>query len=180
METSKEFNDFRRRVLKISEKRHHKIKNSVGVQAAFLWCRKNCKFQQKLTDKDFYKILRTVNKLLAQELLESRDVRFPQKMGQLEPRKFSTYVKFVDGKLKTSRGVNWKATLELWMNDGEAKENKTLVRNENNEGFKIFYNRAFANYNNKTLVQFKPNRALLTELNARGKEGIIDAFKIGK
>lgn len=177
---SEDFKDFRRRVLKISEKRHHKIKNSLGVQKAFLWCRKNCDFSQKLVEKDFYKILRTVNKLLAQEILEGRDVVFPQRMGQLEPRRYETYVKFVDGKLKTTRGVNWKATLELWRTDNEAREDKILVRNEDNTAYKIFYNRARANYNNKSLIQFKPNRELTAELNKRGKEGLVDAFKIGK
>ena len=178
---SEDFNDFRRRVLKITEKRTHKIKDSIGVRDAFLWCRKRGNYKKyKPNEKDFYRIIRTINKLLAQELLESRDVSFPQRMGQLEPRKYYTYLKFVDGKIKTTRGINWKATLELWRTDNEALEAKTLVRSEDKEGFKIYYNKTLSNYNNKVFVQFKPNRELIAELNNRAKEGLIDAFKIGQ
>jgi hypothetical protein len=35
-------------------------------------------------------------------------------MGQLEVRKYETYVKFKDGKIKTNRGIDWNATLQLW------------------------------------------------------------------
>jgi hypothetical protein len=36
-----------------------------------------------------------------------------------------------------------------------------------------------ANYNNKTIYQFKPNRALSVAVKLAGKEGLIDAYKIG-
>lgn len=177
---SEDFNDFRRRVLKVSEKRNHRIKNSIGVKNAFFWCRKNQTFKNfAVTEKEFYSTVRAVNNLLAKELLKGKDVMFPQKMGQLEVRKYSIYVKLVDGKLHTNRKINWKATLELWNSDEEARADKILVRNEDKEHFKIFYNKVIANYPNKTLMQFKPNRELLIAINKLAKEGLLDAYKIG-
>lgn len=175
------FEDFRKSILKVNDKRHHKIKGSLGVREAFRWCRAD-KFggsNISVSEEDFHAIVRLVNNLMAAELLEGHDVRFPQKMGQLEVRKFDTYVKLVDGKVKTNRGVDWKATLQLWYEDEEAKENKTLVKVEEKEIFTIFYNRVIANYPNKTLTQFRPNRELAIAIRKAGNEGRIDAYKIG-
>lgn len=152
----------------------------MGVRDAFKWCRNNKAFgNQTISTKHFYGIVRTVNDLLAEELKQGKDVRFPQKMGQLEVRRFNTYVKFIDGKLHTNRGINWKATLELWNEDKEARESKLLVRSEDKKALTIFYNRHVGEYNNKSIMQFKPNRALLIDINNLAKEGMLDAYTIG-
>ena len=175
------FQEFRKSILKTKNKRHHSIKGSLGVRDAFKWCQKNKwpGINTVLKESEFYKIIRTVNKLIAEELMQGHDVKFPQRMGQLEVRKYETYVKLKDGKIKTNRGIDWNATLQLWYQDEEAKENKILIKSEDLESFTILYNRAVANYNNKTLYQFKPHRALLLAVKKAGKEGFIDAYKIG-
>lgn len=175
------FDDFRKDVLKVCGKRQHSIKNSIGVRDAFKWCRKNKIFQtqKNVTEKDFYKIIRTVNNIIAQEVINGNDVKLPQRMGQLEVRKYDTYVKLLDGKIKTNRGIDWNATLRLWFEDEDAKENKILLKVEDEEVFKIFYNKMIANYNNKSLYQFKPNRELVIAVKKAGKDGLIDAYKIG-
>lgn len=175
-----EFNDFRKSVLKVKNKREHKIKNSFGVRDAFKLCKKEKLFNNNIvTEKDFYSIIRTVNNLIAQELINGNDVRLPQRMGQLEIRKYDTYVKFVEGKLKTNRGIDWQATLKLWYDDEEAKDSKMLVKTEDKEVFKVFYNKMIANFINKTIYQFKPHRELMLSVRKAGKEGNIDAYKIG-
>jgi hypothetical protein len=97
---------------------------------------------------------------MAEQLISGKDVKFPQRMGQLEVRKYNTYVKYQEGKIKTNRGIDWNATLKLWFEDEDAKKEKLLVKAEDSEVFTILYNRMIANYNNKTLYQFKPNRSL--------------------
>lgn len=176
---SETFEEFRKSILKVNNKRHHKIKGSLGVRDAFLWCRKNKLFREKIFEKEFYQIVRTVNNLMADSLAEGNDLKFPQRMGQLEVRKYSPFVRFENGKIKTNRGINWKATLSLWNEDEDAKKNKVLVRSEDKEAFVIFYNRAFANYQNKTLYKFKPNRELAIRIRKAGNEGIIDAYNLG-
>lgn len=176
------FNNFRKSILKTNGKRQHTIKNSLGVRDAHKWCRNNkwLNIGRPVSEAEFYKIIRTVNKVLAEELIKGNDVKFPQRMGQLEVRKYDTYVKFSNGKIKTNRGVDWDATLKLWYEDVDAKENKIILKTEDAEVFKIFYNRMIANYNNKTIYQFKPNRALMLSIRKAGKEGLIDSYKIGK
>ena len=178
---SEDLKDFRRRVLKVNETRVHKITHSLGVKEAFLWSRKNKFYDTKfISECDYYKIVRTVNKLMAEELLNSRDVKLPQKMGILEVRKYPLYVKFIDGEIRTNRKVDWNATLKLWNEDEESKESKVLVRCEDSERFVVFYNRNAANYPNKTLMRFRPHRNLIVEINRRGKEGLIDAFTLAR
>lgn len=172
------FEEFRKSTLKVKNKRKHSIKNSLGVRDAYKWGRKN-ELLKNVTEAQFYKIVRTVNNLMAQQLISGKDVKFPQRMGQLEVRKYDTYVKYSNGKLKTNRGVDWDATLKLWFEDEEAKKDKLLVKTEDTEVFTIFYNKMVANYNNKTLYQFKPNRSLRLAVRQAGKEGLIDAYKIG-
>lgn len=172
------FEEFRKSTLKVNGKRKHSIKNSMGVRDAYKWGRKN-KLLNNVTEEQFYKIVRTINNLMAQQLISGKDVKFPQRMGQLEVRKYDTYVKYSNGKLVTNRGVDWDATLKLWFEDEEAKRDKLLVKTEDTEVFTIFYNRMIANYNNKTLYQFKPNRNLRLTIKQAGKDGLIDAYKIG-
>ena len=175
------FEDFRKETI-VKNKRHHKIKGSFGVKDSLLWCNKNehLDIGKRVEDKEFYRIIRTVNNVIAEELVKGNDIRLPQRMGQLEVRKYENYVKLIDGKLHSNRFVDWNKTLRLWHEDEEAKENKLLVKFENKETFKLFYCKLFANYNNCTLYKFKPNRELAIKINKAGQAGLIDAYKIGK
>lgn len=173
------FEEFRRKTLKLDQKRNHKIKNSFGIRGVYKLCKKE-NLLDKVPEKDFYLVVRAMNKALANELLNGNEVTLPQRMGKLEIRKWETYVKFVDGKLHTNRGIDWYRTLKLWNEDEEAKNNKTLLKVEDKENFTVFYNRLIANYNNKTIFSFKPNRDLKNAVNKAGKDGLIDSFKIGR
>ena len=101
-------------------------------------------------------------------------------MGQLEVRKYETYVKLKDGKIKTNRGIDWNATLKLWYDNPVCKQKKQLVKQENTETFKVYYNRNKANYNNKSFYEFKANRDLKLGLKKNIKLNKIDAFTYGK
>lgn len=175
------FKEFRKSILKINGKRHHKIKNSIGIRDAHKWIRKNkwLDIGSPVSEKDFYKIIRTINNLIADELIKGKDVVFPERMGHLEVRKYETYVKLIDGKIRTNRGIDWDATLKLWYKDEEAKNNKILIKKEDPESFTIYYNKSVANYTNKTIYKFKPNRNLKLAVKEAGKNGSIDAYKIG-
>lgn len=175
------FEEFRKSLLKIKCKRNHKIKNSIGVRDAHKWIRQNkwLNIGKPVSEKEFYKIIRTINNLIADELIKGNEITLPERMGHLEIRKYDTYVKLVNGKIKTNRGIDWDATLKLWYKDEEAKENKVLIKTEDTEAFTIYYNRNIANYPNKTIYKFKPNRALRLAVRNAGKKGNIDAYKIG-
>jgi hypothetical protein len=101
-------------------------------------------------------------------------------MGTLEIRKRPTRIAVVEGKLVTNLPVDWDATLELWYQDEESYNNRTLVRIENEEVFKVYYNKKDANYNNKSFYEFKPNREIKRSLTKSAREGNLDAFVLKK
>lgn len=174
----KSYNDFKKKILKFSDNRKSKIKGSLGVYDAYKWVRKNkwLDIGKPITEHEFYSIIRRVNQYLALNLINGIDVKLPNKMGILELRKYDSSIRIINGKIKTNLPVNWDRTLKLWYEDEEAYKNKTLVKMEEKEIFKIHYNKLRANYNNKSFYDFKVNRELKKRLKNSIKEGKIDAF----
>lgn len=172
--------DFRRAVLKIDGPRKHKVNNSNGVYQAYKYIRKNKWFDigRPLTEHEFYTIVRQVNNYLAEELLHGHDIVLPHRLGRIELRKYDTKMAIKNGILKTNLPIDWDRTLKLWSEDEKAYKERTLVKVEEKEIFKVFYNRRNANYENKSFYEFEVNRDLKRRLKQRIKSGTIDAFKI--
>ena len=172
--------DFRKKVLKLDKPRQHKVNNSLGVYDAYKWIRKNkwLDIGRPITEHEFYTIIRQVNNLLAENFLKGRDIVLPHRLGTIELRKYEARMSFNNGKLHTNLPIDWDRTLKLWAEDEEAYKEKMLVKVEEKEIFKVFYNKGKANYNNKSFYEFEVNRDLKRRLKQRIKDGLIDAFKI--
>ena len=172
--------DFRKKVLKIDKPRQHKVNNSLGVYDAYKWIRKNkwLDIGRPITEHEFYTIIRQVNNLLVENFLKGKDIVLPHRLGTIELRKYETKMSFNNGKLHTNLPIDWDRTLKLWAEDEEAYKEKMLVKVEEKEIFKVFYNKGKANYNNKSFYEFEVNRDLKRRLKQRIKDGLIDAFKI--
>lgn len=172
--------EFRRQVLKVEGPRVHKVNNSYGVYNAYKYIRKNKWFDigQPLTEHQFYSIIRGINNLLAEALIHGHDIDLPYRMGTIEVRKYDARISFKNGKIKTNLPIDWDRTLKLWSEDEEAYQERTLIKREEKEVFKVYYNRIKANYNNKSLYEFIVNRDLKRRLKQRIKSGNFDAFKI--
>lgn len=172
--------EFRRKVLKVNEARQHKISNSYGVYDAYKYLRKNkwLDVGQPVTEHQFYSIIRGVNNLLADSLLQGHDIELPNRMGTIEVRKYNVRISIDNGKVKTNLPIDWDRTLKLWSEDEEAYKERTLVKMEEKEIFKVYYNRFKANYNNKSLYEFTVNRDLKRRLKQKIKNENFDAFKI--
>lgn len=97
-------------------------------------------------------------------------------MGALEVIKNPRRVWFKDGKIKTNLVIDWDTTLRLWYEDPTAKANKTLVRREAQNLFKIKYDKAKTDYKNAWVYDFRPTRELKTLLQKKGAEGKLDGF----
>jgi hypothetical protein len=167
-------------VKKLNCNRKHKVTNSLGVYDAYKWLRKR-KWEdigRAVTEHDFYKIIRGVNNLFAETLIHGGDVKFPQRMGKLELRKFNASISLREGKIVTNLPVDWNKTLELWYEDKDAYNNKTLIRIEEKEMFKIYYNKHSASYNNMSFYKFIPNTELRKSLKSAIKDYDIDAFNL--
>lgn len=172
-----ELEEFKRRVRKINMPRHYSVNNSLGVYDAYKWIRKNKWFNigRPLKEKEFYSIVRRINQLMTEELLIDGIINLPQRMGTIEIRKFDAYIKLENGKVKTNMPVDWNKTLELWYEDEESYNNRTLIKMEEKEMFKIYYNKNNANYNNRAFYEFIFNKELKVRLKQRIKKGGVDA-----
>ena len=121
-----EYEDFRDTVKKVNLSRVHKITNSIGTYDIYKIIRKNGwkGINKPVSEKDFYTIIREINKQLAKRLISGQEVRFPARMGILELRKKPSRIEIIDGELITNLPIDWDATLKLWSEDKESYEKK--------------------------------------------------------
>ena len=120
--------EFRKKVLKVSESRVYRVNNSYGVYDAYKYIRKNKWFDigQPVTEHQFYSIIRRMNNLLADTLIHGHDIELPCRMGTIEVRKYDARVSIEDGKVKTNLPIDWDRTLKLWSEDEEAYKEHSL------------------------------------------------------
>lgn len=172
--------NFRKSILKVEGPRRHKINNSLGTYDAYKYIRKNKWFDigRPLKEYEFYAIVRSVNNYLAEELLKGKDIILPHRLGKLELRKYDTDISIKNGVIKTNLPIDWDRTLKLWSEDEESYKERTLVKMEEKEIFKVFYNKRTANFSNKSFYTFEVNRDLKRRLKQKIKNKVIDAFKI--
>lgn len=172
------FTEFVTERIKRRGKKKMKVTNSFGVYDAYKKMRKNNWYGlgKSVTEKDFYAIIRGVNNLLAQELINGREVVLPMRMGKLELRKKERGVSIVNGKLRIGYPVDWGETLRLWFEDEEARNNKTVLRDESPMGYKVRYDKFKANYINQSYYQFTLNRKIKEGLKENIKNGKIDVI----
>lgn len=177
-----DYKDFIAKVQKLQSPKKHLITNSIGVYDIYKYLRKNKwpNISRPLKEKEFYLIIRTVNKYLAKELSKGTEIKLPYRLGSLEVRKRPSRISIVNGKVTTNLPVNWNATLKLWYEDPESYNNKTLVRLEYEEIFRVYYNKSNANYNNKSFYEFRPIRDIKKGITRNIKQGILDAFSLYK
>lgn len=173
-----DYKKFRALVQKVKQHRVHKINNSIGVYDAYKWVRKNnwLNLERPVTEKEFYSIIRTVNTIIADHISLGEEFKFPERLGILELRKYTPFIGYKDDKLKVSLAIDWAATLNLWFEDEEAYNNKTLVKIPEKEIFKFYYSKKTANYINKSFYSFQVNREIKKRLKTNIKEGKVDAF----
>lgn len=162
------------------KKKVFKVTGSWGIYDAYKLCRKNHWFDigRPVTEKEFYAIVRGVNRHIADNIANGETIRFPEGMGMLELTKFKCGARLVEGKLKVTYPVDWSETLKLWYNDEEARQNKTLLRNENPWAYQVKYRTLGKNadYENKVFYQFTLNSFIKKALSRNIKQGKIDTI----
>ena len=170
--------EFLNKVKKVKGPRNHKVKNSYGIYDGFKFYRKNRPKDSKyvLTESQYFAITRRVNEYLVEALASGEDVILPYRLGRIEVRKYESRITWDGKKVKSNLPIDWDKTLKLWYEDEEAYKNKTLIKVEEKEIYKIYYNRNLADYTNKSFYQFNFNRELKKKLKCNIKEGEIDAF----
>lgn len=152
----------------------HEVRNSYG---AWYYYRKfKCPYGQKISYQDFSAILKLMNTKLAEQLIETGDVVFPNEMGGLYVRVSERKLRLEDGKIK-GLAVSWAQTISLWLSDEEARENKTLVREENRTLAKVHFRRARARFLHKSIYTLTVCRRIRVSIYNRIHEGHKYIFK---
>lgn len=179
-EFNKDFESFSSNIKKLNSPRKHKITNSYGIYDGYKYYRKNKPKDNKyiLTESQYFSITRMINNMLGEALSNGEDIILPCRLGRLEIRKYDAKITIKDNKVINNLPIDWDRTLKLWYEDEESFKNKTLVKMEEKEIFKIYYNRIKADYNNKSFYQFDINREVKKKLKTNIKEGNVDAFNI--
>ena len=169
---------FRQANSRSNKRRQCKIRNSWGVYDAYKAIRKNHWYDigRPVKEKEFYAIIRGVNKLFAESLALGDTVTFPEGMGLLELRKFETGVSFKDGELKNTYPINWADTWKLWYQDEEEHQKKTLLRFEQPWVYFIKYCKDRATYENKIFYLFVVNRLIKKALKDNIQKGKTDTL----
>ena len=169
--------EFKNKIKKVKSSRKYKITGSIGNYDIYKHIRKNkwCGLDP-ISEKDFYAIVRQMNLAMAQRLINGEEITLPCHMGTLEIRKVLRKLVIKDGKLRTNSPIDWNTTLSLWYNDEEARHQKLLVRNPNNEIFKVYYNKGKASYTNKSFYSFSLNRTIKQSIKTRASQGDLDAY----
>ena len=178
MEMKQDFREFMTEGLGKRTHKVMKVSNSFGVYDIYKFIRKNHWYDigRPVKEKEFYAIIRSINKYLAENIANGETVVFPHKMGKLELRKHEQGVSFVDGKLKNNYPINWIKTWKLWYEDAEARRLKILIRDDERHVYRVVYCKDKATYENKTFYQFVLNRFIKKALKEKIKQGKTDTL----
>lgn len=145
--------------------RNHKIKCHYGSNDFYAYYQK---MGGILCRKQFGDILKKMNQMISEKILEGYSFKMPCRMGVLAVTKKKEFLDIKDGKAVTNRPIDFKSTLELWEKYPEAKEEKKLVRflNKHSNGYiyKIAFNRFYATYKNKSVYSVQVNRQIKRNL----------------
>lgn len=141
------------------------------------YCKNNT---YKVTRKQHNEILSVLNKFVADEVVDTgKEFMLPQRTGYITMTKIKRGIKVLPGeKVINTSPPDWKATLDLWKNDVEAKEKKILIRHRNiHTGgyvYVIKYTKYNATFKNKSVIEFAPvrdfKRAVAKRINDYSKE----------
>jgi hypothetical protein len=150
----------------MGEIRKHKILSDYGTADYYKYYKDK---GGSLNYSTYTKILRRFNILVGELIVNNEyNYKLPARLGILSVRKIKTYVKFVDGKVKTNLPINHKETNELWAVDpvAKAERRRVYIENKHSNGYKykFTYDKLYANYTNKTVYFMQFNRQLKRKL----------------
>lgn len=141
-----EYNEFVNNI-KHTNKRNHKIGKCYGIKDYYEYYNsiKPGYKKYRIGFKQYSDIINLFHLRLIERLFEYKTLPL-YKVGHIEIQKYINAPKLVDGELVYKAPVDWKKTYELWYEDEEERESKTLVKiqNRDNHFFRFkFFNRYY-------------------------------------
>lgn len=174
---------FKNDIKKVSGNRKHKVTNSYGMKDAFIYYKKTRPKDKQyvLTDSQYRTLVKKVNILLSNILLEYGELKLPLDMGYLKVYKKENKPRLKDNKVVYNAPIDWNKTLELWATDNEARVSKTLVKVTPGDLYSIKYKHRYCKFKNKEYYLFKVHRSIKLKLKDKiiKKEAIpyFNSFK---
>lgn len=140
----------------------HSVTNSWGVYDYYKYYRHNRPKEKRfvVTSEIYYKVIRMVNEAMADLLAKDHRLELPNHFGVVEFIAYPHKVSIENGRVRTSRPVDWIKTMQLWYEDPQAEKDKVIIRRECDEGMMVNYNKATAVYPNKYFYEFIPHRTV--------------------
>lgn len=154
-----------------------KIPSEHGMSNYYKFYKKN--YPYKVEVSTYNNIISDLNKFIVTEIIDNADeFILPHRMGNIKIVKRKQGVKLLpDNTVINNSPPNWKATLDLWEKDEEAKEKKIIVRHKNSHTggyvYTVRHDKYNATFTNKSIMMFKATRDFNRSLNKR----IIDYSK---
>lgn len=142
------------------------VSHSWGVYDYFKYYRKNKPKDKKYVMKEgvFYRVIRMVNQLLADDLVKNHYLELPYQMGEIKIYQEKTKSFFKDGKIRTNRVVDWYNTLELWYNDDEMRKEKRLIYRDLPIKPRFRYDKTKAFFANRAFYEMRLSSDVKTRL----------------
>ena len=152
--------EFKRDTKWVHSPKTKKVRNSWGVYDYYKYYRTHRpdSHEYVLTESQYFAIVRKVNKLLVEELCRTGEITLPHRMGKVVAKKMQNKPRIINDKLVITRRIDWDKTLNLWYEDKDAKDKKTLVYSEDEDRLIIKYDKLNAIYKNKYFYEFSLNR----------------------
>lgn len=134
---------------------------------------------RSVTNDTVAKIVRALNESLSQGISKGVCVEFPYNLGSFEIRKGEPKIRKSNGRIHILTNRDWGTTMNLWMNDKEARDKKLIVGYLNSDYYKIVFTRGNPKNKNYKYYKFKPCKSLFQKMVNNLREGIVvDALPI--
>ena len=173
------FEDYLKEVQNVHGSRKHKISGSKNTIDGLRYYRKIRPREKEfvLTDKEYLSIIREMNNLVVDYLIENKSIRLPAGFGKLEVVKYETKSWIdEDGRFMSTKKIDMNSTLKLWYEDEESRLNKTLVRYDDEFIFRFNYPQRCRMYKYNGYYSIRFNRNLQQKLKLAIQAGNYDTY----
>ena len=152
--------EYRSSVLKLKESRQTKKTKTFHSKYIIRNIKRKHLELKSLPEDVYSKMIRRINELLIEELLQGKVIKFPYLMGSLSIYSNESKMYLKDNKLIKTAPVKWNETLKLWYADTKAKDKKVLIKDSYIKIYKVVYKTRKYSYKNRIHYKFKTCRSL--------------------
>ena len=172
--------EFRAGILKVTCPRRTKPTSTLTSKIIIRSIRNKYPKSKVVSEDTYSKIIRRINELLIEELLQGQIINLPYNMGNIILTSKQSKVFMKNGKLVRTAPINWEETLKLWYENSKAFNKKIRVRNLPSTIYRIRYCKSRVSFKNQQYYRFIPCRTLKLKLKELLNNNIgVPAYEYG-